>query len=184
MINADEASISHQHGLEPISGSRSEDLIRFYPFSISLDQCLRLISGIFLLLLILAQTVQADPWGPWSVSEDAPALLTRTDRKAASPEPLERPERTIAATPFLWLLTFYQKTVGPVVSGRCPMYPTCSQYSVESIRKHGPVIGIVMTADRMMHEIDEQNHAPLIKVGDRYRYSDPVRNNDFWWFTE
>jgi hypothetical protein len=139
---------------------------------------------IFLLLAAPAKAVSADPWGPWSVSEDAPAMLTQPDRKVPSPGPLERPERTIAATPFLWMLTFYQKTIGPVVSGRCPMYPTCSQYSVEAIHRHGPVVGIVMTADRMMHELDEQDHAPLVKVGGRYRYSDPVRNNDFWWFTE
>lgn len=143
----------------------------------------------FLIVIVLffpagASAAANDPWGPWSVSEDAPALLTQADRKAAPLGPQERPERTIAATPFLWMLTFYQKTVGPVVSGRCPMYPTCSQYSVESIRKHGPVIGIMMTADRMMHELDEQNHAPLIRVGGRYRYSDPVRNNDFWWYAE
>jgi hypothetical protein len=184
MIKAVEPSISQQHEPEMPSESRSQDLIRFYPFSISFDQCLRFFSGVFLLLFILSHTVHADPWGPWSVSEDAPAMLTQADRKAASPGPLERPDRTIAATPFLWMLTFYQKTIGPVVSGRCSMYPTCSQYSVEAIRRHGPVVGIVMTADRMMHELDEQDHAPLIRVGGRYRYSDPVRNNDFWWFTE
>lgn len=106
------------------------------------------------------------------------------DRRTAAAEKSERPEGTVAAAPFLWLLSFYQKTVGPVVSGRCPMYPTCSQYSVEAIRKHGPVVGIVMTADRIIHELDEQNYAPLIKVGSRYRYADPVGNNDFWWYHE
>jgi hypothetical protein len=64
------------------------------------------------------------------------------------------------------------------------MYPTCSQYSVEAVRKHGPVVGIVMTADRIIHELDEQDHAPLIKVWSRYRYADPVGNNDFWWYHE
>jgi hypothetical protein len=139
---------------------------------------------VIILFLSAGASAANDPWGPWSVSEDAPNIPTKSDRKAATLEPLERPDRTISATPFLWMLTFYQKTIGPVVSGRCPMYPTCSQYSVEAIHKHGPVVGIVMTADRMMHELDEQNHAPLIKVGGRYRYSDPVRNNDFWWYTE
>ena len=41
-----------------------------------------------------------------------------------------------------------------------------------------------MTADRMIHELDEQGLAPLIKVGNRYRYSDPVENNDFWWHSQ
>ena len=129
------------------------------------------------------QTVFAEPWGPWSVSDDAPVLMMKADR-AASTAKQERPVPGIAAAPFLGMLWFYQKTVGPVVSGRCPMYPTCSQYSVEAIRKHGPVTGIVMTADRIIHELDEQDHAPLVRVGGRYRYADPVRNNDFWWYAE
>lgn len=140
---------------------------------------------LFILILMPLQSSAAEmPWGPWSVSDDAPVLMLKADRRTAPTDSASKPVPSVAATPFLWLLSFYQKTIGPVVSGRCPMYPTCSQYSVEAIRKHGPVVGIVMTADRMMHELDEQEHAPLIRVGDRYRYSDPVRNNDFWWFAE
>lgn len=150
-------------------------------FTTTVVTCFHII--IALCLPVVASAGASDRWDPWSVSEDAPAMLTQADRRT-SPVPLTRPERTVAATPFLWLLTFYQKTIGPVNSGRCPMYPTCSQYSVEAIRKHGPVAGIVMTADRIIHELDEQNYAPLIKVGSRYRFADPVRNNDFWWFAE
>lgn len=141
--------------------------------------------GLILLLLILlpAAASAADlPWGPWSVNDDAPVLMMKADRRTA--RPVEKPAPTVAATPFLWLLSFYQTAIGPTVSGRCPMYPTCSQYSVEAVRKHGPAIGIVMTADRLIHEMDEQKYAPLVKVGGRYRFSDPVRNNDFWWYHE
>jgi putative component of membrane protein insertase Oxa1/YidC/SpoIIIJ protein YidD len=62
------------------------------------------------------------------------------------------------------------------------MYPTCSQYSVQAIRKHGPAVGIMMTADRIMHEMDEQHYAPIIKVGGRHRHEDTVSDNDFWWY--
>jgi hypothetical protein len=137
-----------------------------------------------LALPVPASAAANDPWGPWSISEEAPAIAMSADRRTAAAEKPERPEGTIAATPFLWMLSFYQKTVGPVVSGRCPMYPTCSQYSVQAIHKHGPAIGIIMTADRIIHELDEQNDAPLVKVGSRYRFDDPVRNNDFWWYAE
>jgi uncharacterized protein len=135
------------------------------------------------ILLLPVPVSSAGTWGPWSVSEDAPVLVMKSDR-ATPAAPRERSEASIVATPFLWLLSFYQKTVGPVVSGRCPMYPTCSQYSVEAIRKHGPAIGIIMTADRIIHELDEQEHAPLVKIGSRYRFDDPVQNNDFWWYAE
>lgn len=140
---------------------------------------------LFILILIPLQSSAAEmPWGPWSASDDAPVLMMKSDRRTAPTDPASKPVPSVAGTPFLWLLSFYQNVVGPVVSGRCNMHPTCSRYSVESIRKHGPVIGIVMTADRMIHELDEQNHAPLIRVGGRYRYSDPVENNDFWWYSQ
>lgn len=139
---------------------------------------------VFFFLVVPTQSAGAEPWGPWSASTDAPAILSRADRSPSGGIRPEQPAPGIAATPFLWLLSFYQKTIGPVNSGRCPMYPTCSQYSVEAIRKHGPVIGIVMTADRLIHEHDEQNFATWIQVGGRHRFHDPVRNNDFWWHAE
>jgi hypothetical protein len=142
------------------------------------------ILSVIVVVALSAQTAHAEPWGPWSSSTDAPVLMMKADRATpaiVSPEP---PSSSIAATPFLWLLSFYQRTVGPVVSGRCPMHPTCSRYSVEAIHKHGPVMGIVMTADRIIHELDEQQYAPLVRVGGRYRFADPVRGNDFWWFPE
>jgi putative component of membrane protein insertase Oxa1/YidC/SpoIIIJ protein YidD len=79
------------------------------------------------------------------------------------------------------LIRIFQKYISPVDGDRCPCYPTCSQYSVEAIRKHGAVIGLVMTFDRFMHESDEIRRVPLVKVYDSYRYYDPVENNDFWW---
>ena len=39
-----------------------------------------------------------------------------------------------------------------------------------------------MTADRLIHEGNEMDYAPLVKVGDRYKFYDPVSNNDFWWY--
>jgi hypothetical protein len=64
---------------------------------------------------------------------------------------------------------------------RCPCHPTCSRYSVDAIRKHGVVMGVILTADRLMHEGDEIRQVPVVKVYDSYRYYDPVENNDFWW---
>ncbi len=138
-----------------------------------------------LLVLIFAQNASSEPWGPWSTSPAAPVMGFPEERAPASHTHLEdQPSERVSATPFLWLIKFYQKAIGRVNAGRCPMYPTCSQYSTEAILKHGPVIGIVMTGDRLMHEIDEKEYVPRIKVGNRYRFDDPVSNNDFWWYNE
>ncbi len=79
------------------------------------------------------------------------------------------------------LIGFYGKYISPVDGKNCPCYPTCSQYSLDAIRKHGVLIGLVMTADRLMHENDEIRIAPLIKVNHSRQVYDPVESNDFWW---
>ena len=79
------------------------------------------------------------------------------------------------------LIRIFQKYISPVDGDRCPCYPTCSQYSVDAIRKHGVLVGTVMTFDRLIHESDEIRRVPAIKVFGSYRYYDPVENNDFWW---
>lgn len=81
-------------------------------------------------------------------------------------------------------IKFFIRYISKVDGDRCPMYPTCSSYSIEAIKKHGVLIGMVMTADRLIHESNEMDYAPVIKVGDRYRYYDPLYENDYWWFGE
>jgi hypothetical protein len=43
-------------------------------------------------------------------------------------------------------------------------------------------MGIAMTADRLIHEGNEMDYAPLVKVGKSIRYYDPVSWNDYWWY--
>ncbi len=138
-----------------------------------------IIVAVFILSIAAAQ---AQPWGPWSTGGDAPALTTAADAELSPSKQTSPPEHSIVGTPFVWLVKFYQKYISPVDGDRCPMYPTCSQYSIQAMHKHGPFIGIVMTADRLMHEADERDFAPSRKVGNRYRFIDPVENNDFWWY--
>lgn len=140
--------------------------------------------GIILFFLVLAAAVppvHSQSWGPWSASSDAPALQDQTDRDIPSTVRASSHEHSIAGTPFIWMMKGYQQYISPVDGDRCPMYPTCSQYSIEAIRKHGPVLGIIMTVDRLMHEADEREFAPVKKIGNRYRFLDPVAQNDFWW---
>jgi putative membrane protein insertion efficiency factor len=140
--------------------------------------------AVALLILIAAARPACclESWGPWSVASDAPVLLTSGDRETSSAA--DRPETSMAATPFLWLLKIYQGFISPIDGDRCPMYPTCSRYSILAIRKHGPFLGVIMTSDRLLHEADEQPMVPVIQIGNRYRYADPVDNNDFWWYGE
>jgi len=106
---------------------------------------------------------------PWPKS--SPEL--RSEKSSPSLSPGQRAAQGV--------LRFFQKYISPVDGDRCPCYPTCSQYSVEAIRKHGVLMGLVITFDRLIHESDEIRQAPMIKIYGSYRYYDPVENNDFWW---
>jgi hypothetical protein len=77
--------------------------------------------------------------------------------------------------------TIYQ-SVSAVDGDRCHMFPTCSEYSIQAIKKHGFFVGFIMTFDRLIHENDELILSPVILSGAEYRIYDPVSNNDFWWY--
>ena len=78
----------------------------------------------------------------------------------------------------------FSKYISRVDGDRCPMWPTCAAYSLQVIKKHGFFLGFMMTADRLIHESNEMDYAPLIRVGDKFRFYDPVSNNDFWWYNK
>ncbi len=109
----------------------------------------------------------AAEWGPWEERPPAPLV------------PAARSEGT-AGLPLIALIRVYQAWLSPVYGDHCPMTPSCSHYAVDAIRKHGPVLGIVMTSGRLMHEADERRVAPIRTSGGRYLFFDPVENNDFW----
>jgi len=48
------------------------------------------------------------------------------------------------------ILRGYQKFISPFFAPRCKYYPTCSQYSIDAIRAHGSIVGVAMTAWRLL----------------------------------
>jgi putative membrane protein insertion efficiency factor len=129
----------------------------------------------FLFLFFLAPATGSAGEGrweePWPKQTAAPAV-----KRESSPSSLSAGQRAVQGA-----MRFFQEYISPVDGDRCPCYPTCSQYSLEAVRKHGALIGLVMTFDRLIHESDEIRQAPLVKIYGSYRYYDPVENNDFWW---
>lgn len=49
----------------------------------------------------------------------------------------------------LLLIRFYQYGISPLLPPRCRYTPTCSQYAVQAIRKHGTLKGGWLTAKRI-----------------------------------
>ncbi len=47
-------------------------------------------------------------------------------------------------------IKFYRKYISPMKSTKCPYIPTCSQYGLEAINKHGALKGGILTIWRIM----------------------------------
>lgn len=54
----------------------------------------------------------------------------------------------------IWLLIlpikFYQGAISPHFPASCRFTPTCSQYAVTAIRRHGPVRGLWLALKRLL----------------------------------
>lgn len=84
-----------------------------------------------------------------------------------------------------FLFSLYRDHVTAVDGDRCPSYPSCASYSTQAFKKHGFLVGWVMTVDRLIHEGKEElSVSPVVYVGGGAKIFDPVENNDFWWFKE
>jgi len=48
------------------------------------------------------------------------------------------------------MIKFYQNFISPLKPASCRFYPTCSQYALESIVKHGSIRGIYLAIKRVL----------------------------------
>jgi len=51
--------------------------------------------------------------------------------------------------PFVLIIKIYQKFISPVLLPSCRFSPTCSQYSIESLNKHGLLKGLWLSLKRI-----------------------------------
>lgn len=47
-------------------------------------------------------------------------------------------------------IRFYQGYISPLTPPSCRFVPTCSQYAVEAITKHGPIKGLYLAIRRIL----------------------------------
>ena len=47
-------------------------------------------------------------------------------------------------------IRFYQRFISPLTPPACRFTPTCSQYAVEALRRHGPVKGLYLAVRRIL----------------------------------
>lgn len=129
--------------------------------------------GISLLIILFFFTsfVYASPLkGPWDEDSSKKISRRQIDHRF---------------NPFRFLVQAYRTYISPIDGRNCPMYPTCSQYSLLCFEKHGSFTGWMMTCDRLFRcGRDELGLSPWITVNGEIRCYDPLENNDFWWSDE
>lgn len=55
----------------------------------------------------------------------------------------------IAQIILIGVISFYQGAISPHTPPSCRFVPTCSQYGIEAIRKHGALKGVWLTLKRI-----------------------------------
>ena len=50
----------------------------------------------------------------------------------------------------IFIIKVYQKTFGLLLRGNCRFHPTCSEYMIQAIQKHGSLIGIYYGIIRLL----------------------------------
>lgn len=57
-------------------------------------------------------------------------------------------------TAAIWTLTlpivFYRRCISPFTPPSCRYVPTCSEYALQAIRKHGPIRGMWLAVKRIL----------------------------------
>ena len=64
---------------------------------------------------------------------------------------------------FRGIIMIYQKAISPLLPPRCRYSPTCSEYAIQAITKHGPWRGGKLTIKRVFscHPWGGEGHDPV-----------------------
>ncbi|MDR0420649.1 MAG: membrane protein insertion efficiency factor YidD [Prevotellaceae bacterium] len=58
--------------------------------------------------------------------------------------------KTIVIFPFILLIKFYQICLSPLKPPTCRFTPTCSEYALTALKKHGLIKGLWLAAKRIL----------------------------------
>ncbi|MFR4967441.1 membrane protein insertion efficiency factor YidD [Lactobacillus kalixensis] len=50
----------------------------------------------------------------------------------------------------IFFVRIYQICISPLFPPSCRYYPTCSNYMIDALKKHGPVLGLIMGISRII----------------------------------
>jgi len=50
----------------------------------------------------------------------------------------------------IFIVRIYQALISPLFPPSCRYYPTCSSYMIDALKKHGPILGLIMGISRIL----------------------------------
>ena len=73
--------------------------------------------------------------------------------------------KTIIISILIFLIKIYQWLISPLLKTNCRYLPTCSEYSIESLKKHGIIKGIYLSLKRILncHPFGDEGFDPVPK---------------------
>ena len=71
--------------------------------------------------------------------------------------------RGILIFPFIFLIKIYQFLISPIIGKNCRFNPTCSNYALEALKKHGLFLGMYYSIIRISkcHPWGGSGHDPV-----------------------
>ena len=86
----------------------------------------------------------------------------------------EQNEISFLSFPILISFKTYQIILSPIKGENCPMYPSCSYYGIEAIKKYN-IKGLLMTSDRINRCGHDLKYYNTIIFNDQIKYLDSIR---------
>ena len=93
---------------------------------------------------------------------------------------LQLPSKDPGATVFLGLLNLYRTGISPLDGNRNDMAPANSLYAIQAFKQCGWFLGLVLTAERLIHEPSEIGQVPHYLENGRRFYQDSLESNTYW----
>jgi putative membrane protein insertion efficiency factor len=50
----------------------------------------------------------------------------------------------------IFFIRGYQKLISPILPPSCRFYPTCSEYAIQAVEKHGVIVGSIKSMWRIL----------------------------------
>ncbi len=71
--------------------------------------------------------------------------------------------REIIISPLVLIIKLYQMIISPIIGINCRFNPSCSNYALQSLKKHGLIIGCYYSAIRILkcHPWGKSGHDPV-----------------------